>query len=166
MSDMSILGFIAKVSDMTIAVHEAGYHALERAAVLVEKEAKSSIGTYQSAAGPFAAWAELADATKADRVRQGYTENDPELRDGTMRDGIEHTVVMRGFDGEAHIGSDDPILAYQELGTSKMPPRSILGGALFREADKVAEIIGHTVYGALIGEEVFAGSIPVIGDGT
>ncbi|HQU04297.1 MAG TPA: hypothetical protein PLT25_06220 [Acidocella sp.] len=162
MSEMSILGFIGKLSDMTLAAHEIGHHALERAAVLVEQEAKSSIGHYQDAAGPFAGWAELADATKADRVRQGYPENEPELRDGSMRDGIEHTVVMTGFNGEAHIGSDDPILEYQELGTKKMPPRSILGGALFRESDKVAEIIGRTVYGALVGEKVFNGSIPVI----
>ena len=165
MSDFSLLGFAAKLTELTVVVHEESKHALERAAVIVEKEAKASVGTYQDEAGPFAAWAELADSTKADRLRQGFSENDPELRTGEMRDSIEHTVIMDGFSGEAHVGSDDEILEYQELGTSKMPPRSILGGALFREADAVVEIIGSSVYGALIGKEVHEGEIAVIGDG-
>ena len=51
---------------------------MERAAKVVEREAKSEIGEYQdSTISPFPAWAELADSTKDNRVRLGFTENDP-----------------------------------------------------------------------------------------
>lgn len=162
MPDFSLESFAAELTGLAMAVHLESEKALERAAVLVENEAKRSIGHYQGAAGPFAAWAELADSTKDDRVHQGYPENEPELRDGTMRDGIEHTVQMDGFSGEAQIGSDSQILEWQELGTSRMPPRSILGGALVRKSEDVAELIGGSVYGALVGDEVHNGAIPLI----
>src|SRR5690348_3170601 len=98
---------------------EHGEHAaLEKAAVEVEKRAKDKIGEYQDAVGPFEKWRELADSTKADRVRKGFPENEPLLRTGEMRDSIEHKVA----DHEAHIGSDNSIALYQELGTSRIPP--------------------------------------------
>ena len=43
---------------------------------------------------------------------------------------------------EATVGSTDPVMLWQELGTSKMPPRPVLGLALYRNIDKVQEIIG------------------------
>jgi len=38
----------------------------------IEETAKEEIGVYQPAFGPFDAWLPLIEATKADRVRQGY----------------------------------------------------------------------------------------------
>jgi hypothetical protein len=162
MADFTLESFATELTGMALAVHHESERALERAARVVEKEAKRSIGDYQNAAAPFAGWAELADSTKEDRVRQGYPENEPELRDGTMRDGIEHTVIMHDVSGVAYVGSDSQILEWQELGTSKMPPRSILGGALVRKEEKVAELIGGSVYAALTGDQVHGGKIPLI----
>lgn len=162
MSLMSLAGFAAKLGELAIAVHEESKHALERSAEMVEAEAKRSIGTYQDAAAPFAAWPELADSTKADRVRQGFPENEPELRTGEMRASIEHMVEMHGVDGTAYVGSDSEKLEFQELGTSKMPPRSILGGALMRKEDAVRKVIGGYIYGALAGEEVHNKAIDLI----
>ncbi len=145
MKEFSLLGFIEHAALMAVEVVAAEHHALEHAAELVEAEAKASVGHYQAQSGPFAAWAELADATKDDRVAQGFPANEPELRTGELRDSIEHTVTGH----EAEIGSDSEVMEYHELGTAKMPPRSILGGAAARKADQVAEIFGAEVVGVL-----------------
>jgi hypothetical protein len=77
MSDFSILGFAEHLVAMTTEVVVAEHEALEHAARIVEKEAKDAIGHYQDASGPFGAWAELTDATKADRLAKGYSEYEP-----------------------------------------------------------------------------------------
>lgn len=146
----SLLAFAEHVGKVAVELVIAEHEGLERACIIVETEAKASIGEYQGQAGPFAAWAELADATKADRSAQGYPDNEPELRSGETRDSIEHKVV--GKDG--WVGSDSEILEYQELGTSHMPARSILGGAAFRKTDEVVHVIAADVVLALMGEEV------------
>jgi HK97 gp10 family phage protein len=120
---------------------------LEEAAALLEKTAKAEFGTYQDAIGTFAAWAELADSTKADRAAKGYAENDPLLRDGTLRDSIEHEVE----EWTATVGSTSELMPYFEFGTSKMPPRPVLGPALYHQADKIAKMIGGYAAHGLIG---------------
>ncbi|MCQ8279863.1 hypothetical protein NFI95_15570 [Acetobacteraceae bacterium KSS8] len=163
MNEFSLAGFAAHLAEITVeAEHETRY-GLEEAARIVEAEAKAEIGTYQGQAGPFDPWAELADATKADRVRQGFTENDPLLRTGEMRDSIEHTVQGK----TAYVGTDNQIAVYQELGTERIPPRSFLGGAAFRKAPEVAEIIGGRFIAALTGQAIPSGSlhIPHSGEG-
>ena len=162
MADFSILGFVAKLTEMTIATEEVSRSSLDEAARIVQKEAKDSLGEYQTDNGPFLDWAELADVTKDDRAKRGYPENEPGLVTGEMRDSIERTVETEGFGGVAHIGSDNDKLVYFELGTDVQPPRSVLGGALFRKTDEVVALIGSSVVGALVGDEVFNGAIGLI----
>ena len=153
MIDLSILELAAKFGEITLSQHEMEHHALERAARLVEKRAKENIGEYQEQTGPFIAWPELADSTKEDRLKQGYTENDPGLRSGEMRDSIEHVVHVP----EAEVGSDDDKLVWFELGTSKQPPRSVLGMAAIEEMPKILELIGESATLALEGKGVHEG---------
>lgn len=124
-------------------------HGLKAAAELLERQAKAEFGTYQQAIGPFDAWAELADATKADRVARGFTENDPLLRSGELRDGIKHEVE----DWEATIGSEDPVMLFQELGTENMPPRPVLGTALWLNIDKIQQLVGFAAASGFVGGE-------------
>ena len=142
MGEFSLVGFAAHLTalkaEMAIETHEA----LEHAALLVETEAKAEIGTYQGAAGPFAAWATLAAFTQADRVAKGYPADEPLLRTGEMRDSIEHTIGVH----EAEVGSNSDIAVYQELGThgggwgGPIPPRSFLGGAAFRKSHEIRDV--------------------------
>ncbi len=162
MMDFSILGFAAKLTELTVAVHVESEKSLTKAAKIVQKEAKKELGNYQGAAGPFVAWAELAGSTKDQRIKLGYTENDPGLRSGETRESIEYTVTMSGFTGQAEIGSNEDKMVWFELGTDKQPPRSALGGALFRKSDQVANLIGASIYGALIGETVRNGAVMII----
>lgn len=151
MKEFSILGFVEHLAVMAAEMVVVEHEALERAAEVIEHEAKESAGHYQEQSGPFAAWDPLAEATMADRTAKGFPEDEPELRTGEMRDSIEHVVIGH----EAEIGSNSEILEWQELGTAKMPPRSILGGAAARKADAVSAEIGREVVAALVGDEVF-----------
>jgi hypothetical protein len=117
-------------------------HALEISGQIVEDEAKRLIGTYDYDPR----WPELAQSTKEDRVKKGFSENDPGLRTGEMRNSIHHHV-----DGHTavHIGSDDDKLVWFELGTVKQPPRTVLKGALLNKVAEIEHVIGSTVHAHL-----------------
>jgi HK97 gp10 family phage protein len=132
----------------TVAAHQnvALHRGLERCAQLMERTAKAEIGVYQSEIGDFPGWVELADATKAERVQQGYTENDPLLRSGSLRDSISHEI-----EGDtAAVGSTSDVMVYQELGTERIPPRPVLGPAALRNKEKIQRILGHAVAEGLL----------------
>jgi hypothetical protein len=61
---------------------------LAEIAILIRDEAKSAIGTYRYH------WSELADATKEDRAKKGFSEDEPGLRTGEMRDSINNLGVI------------------------------------------------------------------------
>lgn len=130
------------------------HHGLERVAAAIEKTAKSEIGSYQGAVGPFPAWPELADATKGDRVHRGFSENDPLFRTGQRRDDITHAV-----DGlEAQIGTPESaptaqIAIYEEFGTSREPARPVLGPAAFRSKATIEKLVGAALVAGLIGSD-------------
>ena len=126
---------------------ELRHDCLERAAVEIEARAKEKIGEYQGQAGPFEAWAPLAQSTQDSRESAGYTPDDPLLVTGAMRDSIEHNVQGE----EAHIGSNDDKAVWQELGTETIPARSFLGGAAFELEPKIQREIGLAYVAHLAG---------------
>lgn len=122
--------------EMPMVEHEA----LERAAVVIETEAKRVIGTYDYG------WPQLADSTQHDRQQKGFAANEPLLRTGQMRDSIEHKVGEH----EAHVGSNDQRAVWQELGTSRgIPPRSFLMGAGIHKRRQVIEETGRIFSAAI-----------------
>ena len=157
MPDMSLAGFMTHLAGVTMELKRGNHAAMERACQVVKAEAVREIGTYQDAAGPFSGWAELADATKDQRVALGFSENDPGLRTGEMRDSIQHHAEA----AEGVIGSDDDKLVWFELGTSKQPPRSVLGIAAAHKAEQVAKILGHGVVAHLLGGGVHNGAMQI-----
>lgn len=149
-----LTSFVLHLGAAEVALRTSEHRALEKAAQLIEKSAKAEIGIYQPEVGPFPAWAPLAEATVEDRVRKGYTPNDPELRSGALRDSISRVVEGR----EAVVGSTSDVMVYQEMGTSKMPPRPILGPAAFKNREQIARLIGaHAVSAILFGGVVAGG---------
>jgi hypothetical protein len=153
--DLSLLDMVGKLVAAEIGIRVAAHEALERVAVAVEDTAKSELGVYQPAVGPFGEWAELADATKEDRVARGFTENEPLLRTGELRDSIGHRV-----DGlEAEIGSTNEIMVYQELGTTRIPPRPVLGPAAERNHDVITAELGGAVVAGLLGGQSIGGAL-------
>jgi HK97 gp10 family phage protein len=122
------------------AVNSSMHSGLKAAAEQIEHTARAKLGHYQDSVEHFPAWPELADSTKADRVAKGFTENDPLLRTGALRDSIGHEV----HGNEAVIGSKSDIAVYQELGTTKMPPRPFLGPAVV-ENEEALRALWHDV---------------------
>ena len=160
MSDFNLASFAAHLGTMTAALHHHEEHAMEKAARLIEAEAKREIGHYQGPAGEFVGWADLAPFTIEDRLKKGFSDDEPLLRTGELRDSIEHRV--HGL--EAMIGSDSDIAVWQELGTKRIPPRTFLGGAAVRKGEATARLLGHGFVSALVGKDVFEGSFPIKGD--
>jgi hypothetical protein len=130
---------------------------MEDVGAVVEKRAKEEFGEYQPAIGPFQAWAELADSTKADRLRQGYSENDPLLRSGDLRD----TISYEAHGLEVAIGSTDDKMVYHEFGTPKMPPRPVLGTAAFSSKAKVMKILERAAAIGIAGGQTLPSLINV-----
>lgn len=140
--------FVAHMATIEAAVVLHAERGLKKSAVVVEKAAKAELGTYQQAAGPFPAWAPLAEATQAERARLGFTPDDPLLRDGTLiRDSIKHEVAGH----EAVIGSTEEVAAYQEFGTNRIPPRPFMGPAIFHSKKKIEKIMGRGLVTAIVG---------------
>ncbi len=123
---------------------------LNKAAQAIEVTAKGEFGHYQPAAGPYEAWPPLAAVTIKDRVRKGFSPNEPLLRTGSLRDSIGREV-----DGlEAVVGSTSDVMVYQELGTPTIPPRPVLGPAAIRSEDEIREAVGRALVTAMVGAQV------------
>lgn len=148
----SLAAFASHLVQLQASVALEAHHGLKKVAQAITETAQGEIGHYQAAIGPFPAWEELKESTKADRVHQGYTENDPLLRDGKLRDSISNEVAGH----EAVVGSDSDIAVYQELGTDKIPPRPFFGPAVEHNHRLIREIMGKALVRGLLG----SGSIP------
>jgi len=146
--------YLLEAAAATAVTLETG---LKRAAEHIEKVAKDEFGEYQPAVGGFPSWAELADSTKAQRVALGYSENDPLLRTGDLRDSISHEVA--GL--EAVVGSTDDVMVYQELGTETIPPRPVLGPAAIRSEAVIQRMIGEAAVLGILGVRTLPAALGV-----
>lgn len=117
---------------------------LEACLLYIENEAKRKFGVYQDQVGPFSYWPELAESTMQDRIRKGFEPDNPLYRTGELMNSIYHQV--KGNVGA--VGSDDPIMLWQEEGTEMdgkqhIPPRPVLGPAAFQSKAKLQKIIAQ-----------------------
>lgn len=146
--------FAIHLAERQVAVHEAMKRGLERALLVIEKDAKDQIGHYQPEVGTFPAWAPLADSTEAEKARLGAPLGAPLLRHGGLYASFEHEVISPE---EGVVGSTDPTLVYHEFGTSKMPPRPVLGPAVFKNRERIQKILGAALVDGILGGELTAG---------
>jgi hypothetical protein len=142
----AFLGDLAVVSAELDAVRR---RALEKAAVIIETDAKESLGTYQEG------WPELAESTQEARARAGYSADEPLLRSKTLQGAITHEHdgsrrVLVGVPDNARAEEPDgarvsDVAVWMEEGTSEAPPRPFMGPAAFRKGPEIAEQIGVEV---------------------
>ena len=123
----TLLEFVAELPAIERDFHAAGPKIIERAAQMIQKRAKANIGKDHEA------WPPLAPSTIADKQKHGFPTPKPLLRTGALRDSIEYTV----HGNEGWVGSDLDIAVYQELGTSRIPPRSFLVSAAIASEDEI-----------------------------
>ena len=107
------------------------------------KKAKGFIGEQQPG------WADLAEATVAEKVALGYGVPNPLLREGDLRDSIESEVKTRGTEIVGLVYSDDEISEYQEYGTSRIPPRPFIVPALVQTEPEIEKALGELAIRAL-----------------
>jgi HK97 gp10 family phage protein len=148
----SLLAFSEHLLKAAAAEELAAHAIVKRAAAMVKKTARSEFGHYQPEIGDYVAWAELADSTKSDRVREGWSENDPLLRSGELMDSVKTEVHGR----TAVVGSESEIMLYMEVGTDKMPPRPVLGPAYLRNKERIHKV-AETVAVATLFEGKLSG---------
>jgi len=143
----SFAAFAAHLERLAAAGPEVTHHIADKSAEEIQKTAQGMIGDYQQSIGPFVAWEELADSTKAERSRLGFSENDPGYRSGVMQKSIARTTV----NAEAAVGSNDQHLVWFDLGTAKQPPRPVLGPAALHSRERVRTFTAATVFAWLAG---------------
>jgi hypothetical protein len=115
---------------------------LSEIAILIRDKAKASIGHYSYN------WPPLADSTIARK-----SADTPLLETGALRDSIEATVFL----DRAYVGSNDQNAVYQELGTSKIPPRSFLLSSALASKKDISRIAKKNIHAAWIGNhKIFA----------
>ncbi len=148
MKTVDLAGFVSVLRAMPSAVRKAEKHGLEEGAKLIEHEAKDLIGT------EYPGWPALADSTVERKEAKGQTgrisSTDPLFATGELRATISHQVEAP----VALIGTPDPVGIYQEMGTSRIPPRPFLGAAASRKGKDAAKEIGKAVHRAIIGETI------------
>jgi phage gpG-like protein len=137
----SLLGFIAELPAIERDLEASGPKIVEQACKIVQKKAKAAIGKEHEL------WAPLAESTIADKQHHGFPTPKPLLRTGALRDSIEYTV----HGNQGWVGSDLEIAVYQELGTSRIPPRSFLVSSAISSEDKIHRMAAATTIAAFSG---------------
>lgn len=135
MKEFSLASLAAFTAAASAEMTHAKHTALEKVAVIVEDGAKHAIGTYEFN------WPPLALSTLEKK-----SADTPLLESGALRDSIRHEV-----EGDtARVGSDLDYALFQEVGTSKMPPRPFLQGSAQHHREDIEKAVGQTVATKLI----------------
>lgn len=160
MKEYQSFGAFARAMERAAAELEGAYAtAMEASAILVEATAVAEFGHYQREdMGPFTEWAELKDATKQAHIQAivdgeaavDAGPNTPELVKGGLRSSVKQEAAAKEF----VVGSEAQVMVWQELGTPEgIPPRPVLGTALYRDTDAILELVGQATVDTLIGKK-------------
>jgi len=84
-------------------------------------------------------WPALAESTIAEKERKVFDVPDPLLRTGQLRDSIE----MEAAGLTMSVGSTEKIAAYQEMGTSRIPPRPFIAPSAEKGALELERELGE-----------------------
>ncbi len=142
--------FAARLAGMSADVKAAEEEIVVRGCKMIQKTAKGMIGHEQ----PY--WPALAPATIEDKQRKGFKVPAPLLRTGEMRDSIQVNAPLdENGVTVGYVFSDSVIAKYQELGTSKIPPRPFLGAAAMGRERDIHEMAGKVFMRTMLhgGEE-------------
>ncbi len=116
---------------------------------VIQTAAKASLGIYQGPKPPFGAWAPLAEQTQEQRVRAGFSADEPLLRSGELREAIEvhvdDNIVCVGVGGDMAT-----VAAAQEYGTPTVPPRPFLRPAAQESLPEAGRIITRSLRRAIV----------------
>ena len=125
------LGTIFAAASTQVNTH-ARHQILEEACEVFQYSAQQAIS---SGSNPYG-WAPLAESTLAKKTGTILLET------GDLLGSITHNVdAMANLTGEAYVGTNLEYAKYLEFGTSRMPARPFLGGAVAQEEHRIPEIV-------------------------
>lgn len=153
MKNFKSLKEFAEHLNKTRAIEEAHkIAALTAIGEYTKDKAKGKFGVYQEESGGFPAWQQLAESTQAERERLGFEPNNPLYRTGDLMESIDFKVTPN----QVQVGSDSEIMIWQEEGTNgphPIPPRPVLGPAMYESIDKIKYVLGTMMVNWLTGEK-------------
>ncbi|WP_429956117.1 hypothetical protein ACQW08_04670 [Gluconobacter japonicus] len=142
---------MAVVPALPAAVHRGVQDGADR----IKVETQAQLGRYLDGPESGLPTAPLADSTIDDRIRKGFTPDDPGLRTGDMRDSYGTRVSEPALRVHASIGSDDIKAVVFEMGrleqANYQPPRPELSVAAHRNEDRVLKGVQKLFARALAG---------------
>jgi hypothetical protein len=160
MKEYKSFGAFARAMERAIAELPAALEtSMEASALVVEATAKAEFGHYQREdMGTLTPWEELKDATKHTHIQAivdgeaaaDAGENTPLLVKGDLREGITHESGPMEFT----VGSESEIMEAQETGNDRgLPPRPVLGTAMYRETETIVDLAGQAIVDTLTGKK-------------
>lgn len=134
-----------------LAAMEGELHEIGR---VLSNQMQRHLGVYHPAIGPFPRWARLSRITLygwgpfPGKIALGYAPPDnPLIATGFMHNSFSYDV--RGLQMEA--GSTDHKMIWHEHGTSRMPPRPVVGPVAYRNIARIQRLTGAAVVAGLTG---------------
>jgi len=143
----NLLSFAAHLVAIAAVEKLTNRRALAEVGKIVVEDAASQIGEYQGAVGNYPQWEPLAESTEDEKARLGAPPDSPLYRFGDLQKSFGYTVVA---DNEVIVGSTEETMIYHEFGTSKMPPRPVLGPAVLKNVEKIGKLLGMRTFEALL----------------
>lgn len=150
MREISFDMLVEKFLSVPEGVHLATKMALTKSAVEVHKTAVKKFGHYQSAIGPYQAWAVLNPDYVKRKIAAGSPGDDPLIGHNKSKNKVYPTPLRQALTMNvqmmhAQVGTNDPIGKWQEFGTSRIPARPFLRPALYQNEAKIKEIFSESV---------------------
>src|ERR1700675_269663 len=133
----SIASFIVKLGVIEAELEVVGHSAIAAACQMIADEARRVIGTYDYG------WPSLAPSTLAKK-----SADTPLLETGEMRNSIQWNAS--GNTGS--VGSNLDRAVFQELGTSRIPPRPFLLGAAVAMEPEIHALFKRAVIACIAGK--------------
>lgn len=118
---------------------------LDKVGTLAETLAHHYPGHYQPG------WAPLAESTLKDKADKGFAVPSPLLRTGEMAESYKKELELAEL--AVVVGSESKIALYQEMGTTRIPPRPVLSLAMANALPYAADVFGEIAVALLTGKQ-------------
>ncbi len=98
-------------------------------------------------------WAPLAESTLRDKAAKGFAVPSPLKRTGQMAASFAKELVPTEL--TVVIGSPEKVALWQEMGTSRIPPRLVAALAVRNALPYAADVFGHIAIALLTGKALY-----------
>lgn len=141
----SLAEFEAELEAAITAVVPAIEVGLDKVGMLAETLAHHYPGHYQPG------WAPLAESTLEDKASKGFPVPSPLLRTGEMAESYKRELEPTEL--AVVVGSEEQNALWQEMGTSRIPPRPVLAPAMASSLPYAHDVFGEIAVALLTGKK-------------